>query len=289
MSEEAMGSVGEHSSLNDDPGISLTDLVQTESDPMSGTNNNVHGQSGSKEDWFWVDNDNHSIPGNGEAPDWFNSKTFKSIEEQAKAHPELRKLYNNKLKGLSGAPEDGYEYELPQEYVEKNWEYNTSDPGYQDFLSLARENGFSQDLVNEMTDMLVQNTNRMGEKQTQKQSETMDTELNKLTLGDTDAFESAIRMAANSPNVDRSDLNVLLDNLNNAEAIKAFTSLMNEHNYSQIPGPEVGAVPDVGAQQDALRARLAGLDKLRGTAKEKAKQALYRDYETGYPGDRSFG
>ena len=289
MSEEAMGSVGEHSSLNDDPGISLTDLVQTESDPMSGTNNNVHGKPGSKEDWFWVDNDNHSIPGNGEAPDWFNSKTFKSIEEQAKAHPELRKLYNNKLKGLSGAPEDGYEYELPQEYVEKNWEYNTSDPGYQDFLSLARENGFSQDLVNEMTDILVQNTNRMGEKQTQRQAETMDTELNKLTLGDTDAFESAIRTAANSPNIDRSDLNVLLDNLNNAEAIKAFTSLMNEHNYSQIPGPEVGASPDLASQQDALRSRLAGLDKLRGAAKEKAKHALYRDYEVVNPGDRSFG
>ena len=46
MSEEALGSVGEHSSLNDDPGISLTDLVQSEVDPIAETNNNVHGQSG---------------------------------------------------------------------------------------------------------------------------------------------------------------------------------------------------------------------------------------------------
>ena len=33
MSEEAMGSVGEHSSLNDDPGISMTGLNFTASAP----------------------------------------------------------------------------------------------------------------------------------------------------------------------------------------------------------------------------------------------------------------
>jgi len=270
MSEEALGSVGEHSSLNDDPGISLTDLVQSEVDPIAETNNNVHGQSGSREEWYWVNNDNSSIPGSGQPPDWFNGKTFKSVEEQAKAHPELRKLYTEKVKGLSGAPD-------------------TDDPGYQDFLHLARDNGFSQELVTELTDMLVENTNRQNEHNTMRQEEVIDGEMNKLSMGDTEAFESAIMMAANNPNVERADLNVLLDNLNNAEAIRAFTSLMHEHNYSPIPGPEVGAVPPMEAQQDQLRSRLSELSKLRGTAKENAKRQLYRDYESLYPGEKSFG
>ncbi len=289
MSEEALGSVGEHSSLNDDPGISLTDLVQSEVDPIAETNNNVHGQSGSREEWFWVNNDNSSIPGSGQPPDWFNGKTFKSVEEQAKAHPELRKLYTEKVKGLSGAPDEGYEYEMPEEYVSQDWKYNTDDPGYQDFLHLARDNGFSQELVTELTDMLVENTNRQSEHNTMRQEEAINGEMNKLSMGDTEAFESAIMMAANNPNVERADLNVLLDNLNNAEAIRAFTSLMHEHNYSPIPGPEVGAAPTMEAQQDHLRSRLSELSKLRGTAKENAKRQLYRDYESLYPGEKSFG
>ena len=76
MSEEAIGSVGEHSSLNDEPGVFLTDLVQTDVDQVSQTNNNVHGQKGSVEEWFWVNNEESSIPGSGTPPDWFNGKTF---------------------------------------------------------------------------------------------------------------------------------------------------------------------------------------------------------------------
>lgn len=289
MSEEAIGTVGEHTSLNDDPGVSLTDLVQTETDPIAQGNNNVHGQSGSNDEWFWSDTENGSVAGKGQAPDWFNSKTFKTVEDQAKAHGELRKLYNQKMKGLSGAPEDGYEYEMPEEYSAKEWKYNTEDPGYQDFLHLARENGFSQDLVNEMTDMLVQNSNMQKEHDGMRHEESMSAEMDKLSMGDTEAFETAIRSAASNPNVQKEDLNVLLDNLNNAEAIKAFTSLMNEHNYSYVPGPEVGRAPDLENQQDNLRSRLSQLSGLRGTAKESAKRQLYRDYEDLYPGEKSFG
>ena len=80
-----------------------------------------------------------------------------------------------------------------------------------------------------------------------------------------------------------------LDNLNNAEAIRAFTSLMHEHNYSYVPGPEVGGQRDPAERQNELRERLAKLSTLRGSAKEQYKAKLYRDYEDMYPGDRSFG
>ncbi len=105
MSEEAIGQVGDHTSLNDDPGVSLTDLVETPTDPMGGSNRNVHNDSGPMEDWYYSQQEGQPVLGRGDKPEWFNEKTFKSVEEQAKAYPELRKLYNSKLKGLSGAPE----------------------------------------------------------------------------------------------------------------------------------------------------------------------------------------
>ena len=289
MSEEAIGTVGEHTATNDDPGIALTDLVDTPTDTVSNSNRNIHGDSGAVEDWFYSSQDGSEVMGKGDMPEWFNNKTFKSVEEQAKAYPELRKLYNNKLKGMSGAPEDGYQYEMPEEYAAKDWKYNTEDPGYQDFLHVARDNGLSQELVNEFTDMLVENTNRQQELTETRRQESMDNEINRLSVGDTDKFEAAIKMAASNPDVNREDLNVLLDNLNNAESIKAFTSLMNQHNYSLVPGPDVAIAPSVVDQQDALRQRLGNLDKLRGHAREKEKQRLYRDYEAVNPGDRSFG
>ena len=201
MSEEAIGTVGDNSSLEVEPGVDLTDLVQEDKHMplIEGGNNNTRGEAASPEPWFWAKNDGGELPGDGKAPDWFNSKTFKSVEEQAKAHPELRKLFNNKMKGMSGAPDEAYTYEMPEEYTSKDWKYNTDDPGYQDFLSVARDNGLSQDLVNEFTDMLVENTNRQNEHDSSRKEEMMDVEYGKLSTGDKDSFELAIKSAAGNP------------------------------------------------------------------------------------------
>ena len=165
MDEQTIGTSAEDTSLVSEPGVGLVDLVETDADQVGGGNNNVRGKEGSIEEWFWVNNDDTQIPGKGEPPSWYNNKTFKSVEEQAKAHPELRKLYNDKLKGLSGAPEGDYTYDYPEDFVEKGYEYDTSNPYYQDFLDLARNNGVSQELVEQMTDLVVESQNVSRETQ----------------------------------------------------------------------------------------------------------------------------
>jgi len=290
MSEEStVGVSAESTSLDTDPGTQLTDLVQQEPTAEPMLNNNVRGQEGSLEDWYWFNNDNGEVKGDGAAPEWFNSKTFKSVEDQAKAHPELRKLYNEKLKGLSGAPEDGYTYDMPKEYMEKGYKYNTDDPHYQDFLDLAQSNELSQDMVNQMTDMLVESVNQGASKQRESYQEYQDKQYNELTNGDKENFESAIRVAANNPNVNQEHLNVLLEDLTSSAAIRAFSSLINEHNYSSVPGPEVHSPRDSYERQNELRDRLAGLQHMRGNQRETARKALIRDYEDQYPGERTFG
>ncbi len=289
MDEQTVGTSAEDTSLVSEPGVGLVDLVETDADHVGGGNNNVRGKEGSIEEWFWVNNDDSQIPGKGEPPVWYNQKTFKSVEEQAKAHPELRKLYNDKLKGLSGAPEGDYSYDFPEDFVEKGYEYDTSNPYYQDFLDLARNNGVSQELVEQMTDLVVESQNVSRETQTARAEESMNEEFNHLTNGDRHGFERAVKTAANNPNVDKEQLNILLENLTTADSIKAFTALLHEPDYARVPGPEVHAVRDGAARQNNLRERLAKLQTMRGQAKEDFKRALYRDYEEEYPGDQYFG
>ena len=289
MDEQTVGTSAEDTSLVSEPGVGLVDLVETDADHVGGGNNNVRGKEGSIEDWFWVNNDDSQIPGKGEPPVWYNQKTFKSVEEQAKAHPELRKLYNDKLKGLSGAPEGDYSYDFPEDFVEKGYEYDTSNPYYQDFLDLARNNGVSQELVEQMTDLVVESQNVSRGTQAARAEESMNEEFNHLTNGDRQGFESAVKTAANNPNVDKEQLNILLENLTTADSIKAFTALLHEPDYARVPGPEVHAVRDGAARQNNLRERLAKLQTMRGQAKEDFKRALYRDYEDEYPGDQYFG
>lgn len=291
MTEDiSTGEAIETTSLDVDPGTHLTDLVQQEphTEPML-NNNNVRGQEGALPDWYWFKNDDTEVKGEGAPPEWFNSKTFKSIEDQAKAHPELRKLYNEKLKGLSGAPQDGYTYDMPKEFAERGYQYNTDNPYYQDFLDLAHKNELSQDMVNQMTDMLVESVNVGVQNQEQSYKEHTDSQYNQLTNGDKDQFETAIKMAVNTPNVDKTHLNTLLEELTTADSIKAFTALITQNKYSALPGPEVNAPRDSYERQNELRDRLHALKNLRGQQHTAAKAALIRDYEELYPGVKEFG
>jgi len=279
----------EHSSLIDEPGVGLTELVHTDADPVTGSNNNVHGKEGAIEDWYWVNNDDSQIPGKGEPPVWYNNKTFKSVEDQAKAHPELRKLYNDKLKGMAGAPEDGYSYDYPEDFVEKGYEYDLENPYYQDFLDLAKTNGMTQEMVEQMTDLLVESENVSRGTSEARTEESINQELSHLTNGDKANFEMAVKKAANNPNVDNGALNTMLDELTSADAIKAFTSLLHESDYARVPGPEIHSVRDKGERQNNLRDRLAKLQTMRGQARIDFKRTLDRDYEDEYPGDQYFG
>lgn len=281
---------GPHTATDDDPGVHLTDLVQQEqrSEPM--LNNNVRGQEGSKEPWYHFNDGERILEGKGDMPEWFNSKTFKSIEEQAKAHPELRKLYNDKFKGKSGAPKDGYTYDLSQEMVDKNYKFDSSNSHYQDFLDLSEQNELSQDLVEKMTDLYIESTNKGMDAQKENYQKYQDEQFHQLSPEEKNGFETAIKHAANNPDVDTADLNVLLEDLTTAAGIRAFTRLINTDNYSNLPGPEVSRSKDSYHRQNELRDKLQSIQHLRGHAKEAAKKSLRGEYEDEYgDGYRTFG
>lgn len=76
-----------------------------------------------------------NIKGSGDKPEWFNDGKYKTILDQAKAYPELRK----KLSGFTGAPES---YEAPEGV-------DPEDDAYKAFSEFAAKNNMNQDLFNE--------------------------------------------------------------------------------------------------------------------------------------------
>jgi hypothetical protein len=91
-------------------------------------------EGGEVQEWFWSD----GVKGEGEPPEWFKGDKYKTIEEQAKAYPELAK----KLGSFTGAPE-AYELTLP-DGVEGA--FDPEHPILQRFMERAKDAGMSQDM-----------------------------------------------------------------------------------------------------------------------------------------------
>ena len=278
--EETPQETQSHESQQDSGAPSLTDLVERR---------DTHGSTDRAEhpEWYWARGEDGESKGAGEPPDWFNHKTFKSVEEQAKAHTELRKLYNTKLKGHSGAPEERYSYKFSDEMSEKGYAYDLENPYYKDFLDYAQEQDLSQEVVTNLTDMLIDSVNTAATSEQEASSNTQEQELSLLSNGEQQAFEDAVRMAANNNSIEKDNLNDLLDGLTTAASIKAFTSLAN--TFSTAPMPRSNAVNpyvDPYDRQLELRERLAKVSKMSGRSYTEAKAKLDRDYEREYEHNR---
>jgi hypothetical protein len=95
-------------------------------------------------EWLYDEN----IPGQGPKPDWFNDAKYKTLSEQAKAHPELRKL----LGGFTGAPET-YELSLEPQFNEIT--IDAENPLYKTVQGWAKDNNMSQDAFNSLVNSYV--------------------------------------------------------------------------------------------------------------------------------------
>ena len=92
------------------------------------------------EEWWYAE----GIKGQGEKPEFFNSKKYKTLTDQAKAQRELEK----KLGGFTGAP-DEYEVRVADTYIEKGFELDPDDPFVEGFKEFAKEKQMNQEIFND--------------------------------------------------------------------------------------------------------------------------------------------
>lgn len=81
------------------------------------------------------------VKGEGDAPEWFDSKRFKSVDQQAKSYLELEKKFG----AHRGAPKDGYaipvgfdgEDELVKQAIERAGKHNINQEAFNDIFELV--------------------------------------------------------------------------------------------------------------------------------------------------------
>lgn len=98
--------------------------------------------------WYLAD----GIKGEGDKPEFFDNKRFKSIDQQAKSYLELEK----KLGAHTGAPKDGYavpegydqDDELVKQAMERAGKYGINQAAFNDMFDLLSESsGVSQEIT----------------------------------------------------------------------------------------------------------------------------------------------
>lgn len=97
--------------------------------------------------WFLAE----GVPGTGKPPEWYKSDKYKSVDEQAKAYPELEKRFG----AFKGAPKDG-KYEAPKLPENVEGEFLTDHPMFTEFTTWAAKNQLSQEAYNDVLGMLAQ-------------------------------------------------------------------------------------------------------------------------------------
>jgi len=108
--------------------------------------------------WYFTapGEDSEGVAGSGDVPDWFMVDKYKSVDEQAKAYPELAKRFG----GFEAAPE---EYSLPEGFEE-----TPLDDGLLDIVKqFGKEHHMGQGAFNELvtkaTEYQIQQQEQMRE------------------------------------------------------------------------------------------------------------------------------
>lgn len=106
----------------------------TDPTPILGTSTDTNEPS----PWSWAEN----VPGEGAKPEWYQDSKYKSIEEQAKALPELAKKLGPAAE-IIGAPEGG-EYTTPAPPEGTVGEYHEDDPMLKSLATACKNLNLSQ-------------------------------------------------------------------------------------------------------------------------------------------------
>ena len=218
--------------------------------------------------------------GQGEKPEWFNNKTFKTVSDQAKAYPELQKLYNNKLQGFTGAPEDGYTFELSEELTEAGFDYDANNAYFKDFAEACKESGMNQETFQKSMDIATNYLHSVQQSRVETINNAIDTqmeeELNTLDKSIKDEFVQYVDVAGNLPGITSDELNHFVDNLNDAQLVKTFNKMMASTRVSQVPTSNSAPSLDT---HESLRLELKRVHSMpRGPARDLAQQQLNERY-----------
>ncbi len=125
---------------NDPPAAGAAPVVKAE--PLVKAESVVHPE------WFYA----NGVKGSGPAPAWYKADKYKTLEDQAKAYPELEKRFG----AFTGAPKDGkYEFTVDPA-LNLKVEMDTEHPVFHAFNKWAADSQLSQEGYNQAINLFAQ-------------------------------------------------------------------------------------------------------------------------------------
>lgn len=216
----------------------------------------------------------------GENPEWFLADKYNSIEDQAKAYPELA----SKFGGFTGAPD---EYELT---LAEGIEYDIADddPLLADFKEMAKAQNMSQDAFNKFANIYIEQQ-IAHEKLTEEAASTHVAEQMKA-LGD--KGEARLQNVAQWAKAQLGDEGLyakFADGLQSAGMVEVFEALMSatgnapQNTHRQTPAAPAVTVEELHALQfekDEFGNRKMSVDPEHRAKVEELHKQLYGDKHT---------
>ncbi len=217
----------------------------------------------------------------------FGGGKYDSVEALDSGYLELQSKFSQKMQSFTGAPEEGYEYAMPDSLVSAGLQHDTSDPIVAEFAALAKEGGMNQEMYDQCMDLFYDAQARGSEsnaEQAQLASEDHYNEQIKELGGNENEVlarvEDVITTITRFPGVTNDEVVSLVEGLNSASQLAALEKIVASSKVSAIP-TSAGGMPltDGGMKQLMTQMMTA-----RGSEKQALQEELDSRMSARYPG-----
>jgi hypothetical protein len=241
----------------------LTEAEETDSnEPVDATNPaDIIPTDAANDGWFWKD----ELKGEGDKPVWLGEK-FKSVQDQAKAYPELEKKFG----GFKGAP-DEYEIAIPDE-LSSTVDIDVDSEPFKQFEEFAKESNMSQELFEKCTNFHLEAINEALNPSLSEEdiAEHTRSEIEKLGNNGPQVIEHLKKWGQN--NLNDEEFEAFKRFGDSAENIRVLRSIINKSQATAI-APDVTSRPSYTDKE--LSAALLSEDYRRDRAFRKQIDAAY--------------
>lgn len=194
---------------------------------------------------WWFDK---NTPGKGPIPDFLDHEKYGNMWEQAKAYPELLKMYNKKIGSVDKAPET-YELTL-NDNVANQVDINIESPEFNKFVEFAQKSNMSNDMFNQLVNLHLESQVAMHTFSDEEASEFRANEIKKLGDHGAEMVEQVVNWGKN--NFSDDEFNVLESLCHDADSLKIFHKIANLKSTSSLPGSS----KNIGYTDEELRLML---------------------------------
>lgn len=212
---------------------------------------------------------------------------YDTVEALDNGYLELQRTFTQKMQSFTGAPEEGYEYAMPDSLLAAGLVHDTADPIVQEFAAIAKEGGMNQEMYDKCMDLFYDAQARGSEAQAEQAHLASEDHYNEQIqeLGGNEnevlaRVEDVITTITRFPGVNNDEIIGLVEGLNSASQLAALEKIVASSKVSAIPTSASGMPMTDGGIKELMSQMMTA----RGPEKQMLQQEIESRMQARYPG-----